>query len=161
MRVSEYWGSGIVFGLLFLSAVLTVLFLLAAGLAYWAGASDLASISGIGALSSAVLLPIFAALIHIEEKEIRSKEKQKDILAEKAVPQLIVAGFLGIIALYAALQMVGIVVEAELVAIALVGLTAVGVLWTITRRPKDMEDLRRTLQELSEKVDRLSRLLEE
>ncbi len=68
---------------------------------------------------------------------------------------------MGVIALYAGLLMVGVSIEPELIAIALVGLTAIGVLWVIMRTPEDMKDLKKTLQELSEKVDRLSRLLEE
>ncbi len=156
MRLDD-WREGIAWGVLLLSAALVLIFLIAAGVSYWAGAPDLAYIAGIGALASAVLLPAFALLVHLEGKE----KKAEEVNIERMMLPLIIAGFLGVIALYAGLRMVGVTVEPELVALALIGLTVIGVLWIIRGTPRDMEDLRRTLQQLSEKVDRLSRLLEE
>ncbi len=167
MQIGEDWGEGLVWGMIILSATLTLLFLLAAGLANWTGASDLANLSGAGALASAVMIPLIAALIYIVRLEYEYRERGmrekvgRGIDAEKMTLPLIIAAFPGTIALYAALRMLGISVEPELVAIALVGLTAVGVLWIIMRPPKDMGDLKETLHELSERADRLRRLLEE
>ncbi|GEM_PF-6450876 len=160
MIVGEWEREGIVWGLLLLTAVLVLVFLIAAGVAYWAGASDLAILCGVGALGSVVFLPLYAIVVHLERVE-REKKVEEKVDMEKLMLPLIIAGFLGVIALYAGLLMTGVSIEPELVAIALVGLTAIGVLWVIMKTPEDMKDLKKTLQELSEKVDRLSRLLEE
>ncbi len=95
--VGEWERRGIVWGLLLLAAALVLVFLIAAGVAYWAGASDLASISGVGALASAVLLPAFAILVHLESVE-REKKVEEKMDMEKLMLPLIIAGFLGVIA---------------------------------------------------------------